>query len=401
MSFLITVLEYKDVILFYSAILLVIFLNKDRLQKQGPLMYLYKTKIGLNLMDRVNNRFRKLIKIWGYIGIFLAYIGLIAISYLLVRSAYDLLVEKPGAVGGGLVVPGLPIAGLGIKFPLIIGWISLFIIMAVHEFSHGMVARAHNQKVKSSGIGFFGPLMLAFVELDEKKLEKQPHRMQHSIFAAGPVSNAVLWIVCLFLVLGVSSASTLITVSKGVNISAISNDTMPAFIAGVPNNTVVSELNEIPITNIGSLEKEIERLKPNEKVTLTSKEGDKYSFTTITHPEDNEKAYLGIWILGEDFSLKEDSAGYHILWNILKWLYELFWWTGFISINIGLINLFPIFITDGARMLLINFQYFIKDKKKAMKWWKNVNIAALVILLIILFLPMLRNMFRFFVSFYI
>src|SRR4030042_6502520 len=136
MSIFSILLEYKWVIFFYTFVLLMIYLNRKNLTKEASFIYLYKTKFGLNLMDIISNKFRKIIKLWGYIGIFIAYLGFFIVTYALLMSTYDLLIEKPGAVGGSPVIPGLPIAGLGITFPLITGWISLFIIMIVHEFSH-------------------------------------------------------------------------------------------------------------------------------------------------------------------------------------------------------------------------------------------------------------------------
>jgi len=165
--------EYTGVIVFYGLVFLLVYLNRHRFEKHGSLMYLYKTQFGIKFMKKVSRKFRKPIKILGYTGIVAAYIGFFFVVYILFQAAYDIIADTPGAVGGSPVIPGLPIAGLGIRFPLIIGWISLFIIMIVHEFAHGIMAKAHNIKIKSSGIAFFGPILGAFVEPDEERLEKK------------------------------------------------------------------------------------------------------------------------------------------------------------------------------------------------------------------------------------
>src|SRR3989338_7388087 len=140
------VAKYKFVIFFYSFVVLFVYLNRNKFDKQGSFIYLYRTKFGLSMMDRISKTFNGFLKILGYLGVIVAYAGFFLISYLILRSAYDIVVDKPEAVGAGLVVPGLPIAGLGIVFPLFIGWISLFIIIIVHEFSHGVIARVHGVK---------------------------------------------------------------------------------------------------------------------------------------------------------------------------------------------------------------------------------------------------------------
>ncbi len=391
MSFLSVLLEYKWTILFYTFIIGFVYFNKKRFEKQAAFVYLYKTKIGLKFMDKVSKKFRKLIQIWGYIGIFIAYMGFFLITYALLRNAYDLIIEKPGVVGGSPVIPGLPIAGLGIKFPLVIGWISLFIIMIVHEFSHGIVARAHNVKVKSSGIAFFGPILGAFVEPDDKQLEKQPHKVQHSIFAAGPVSNIVLWIVCSLLIVAVAQPIIAISKTTGVQIGIIQNETLPAYTSGMPEKTIIIKINDYETNNLTALETALDNLVPGQEIDVYTKSGQVYKMVTTTHPQNKSRAYLGILIYNEDRVFKNDTLLNKTLFNILMWLLELLQWTAFISINIGLINLFPIFITDGAQMLKRNFEYFFKDKKRALKYWSKVNLAAVFVIMILLFLPLLRT----------
>lgn len=384
--------EYLNVILFYSAIVLLVYVNRNRFEKQAAFMYLYKTKFGLKFMDDSGKKFGSIIRFLGYIGIIVAYAGFFLVTYALLNNAYDLIINKPGAVGGSPVIPGLPIAGLGIKFPLIIGWISLFIIMIVHEFAHGMVARAHNVKVKSSGIAFFGPILGAFVEPDEKEISKKPHKVQHSIFAAGPFSNVLLWLVCLGLLFMTVPFTNSFTLSQGVKIGVM-QENLPAFEAGIKEGAVITGINNDIITNISSLEKALQKIKPGEELVLKTR-NETYELKAAKNPNNETRAYLGIWLYGEEKKLKDESKNWQ--YKIMLWIIELLTWTGFISINIGLINLFPIFITDGARMLKLNFDYIFK--KKGFEYWKTFNMFSLFIILIIIFLPMLRSILSSLVS---
>ena len=82
-----------------------------------------------------------------------------------------MLFTKPAASSGvGLV---LPFKAKGVFYVPFFYWIiSIFVIAVVHEFSHGLIARANNIKVKSSGFAFLALLVpiipAAFVEPDEK-----------------------------------------------------------------------------------------------------------------------------------------------------------------------------------------------------------------------------------------
>jgi membrane-associated protease RseP (regulator of RpoE activity) len=155
---------------------------------------------------------------------------------------------------------------------------------------------------------------------------------------------------------------------------------------------------------VSSFENALSQLKPNEEIVVKirektqnnkeNKDSEKeYKLTTTKHPNNETKAYLGILISNEERKLKKDNLLNNIYYKILLWLYELFTWTGFISINIGLINLFPIFITDGAQMLRKNFQTLFK--KNWEKIWKNINLLGVMVILILLFLPMIRTILNF------
>ena len=50
-------------------------------------------------------------------------------------------------------------------------WIIAIAIVAVfHEFAHGIFAKIRGIRLKSTGFGFLGPLLAAFVEIDEKQI---------------------------------------------------------------------------------------------------------------------------------------------------------------------------------------------------------------------------------------
>ena len=185
-----------------------------------------------------------------------------------------------------------------------------------------------------------------------------------------------------------------ITDYKGVKIGIIQNESLPAYNSGLKENNTIVKINDYNITTIVSLENALDSLKPGDSITVLTGVGDSYTMTAAKHPEKNT-AYLGILILDVDKSLKQDDLGTRILNRVLLWLMQLFAWIQLISLNIGLINLFPIFITDGARMLKLNLESIFKNKERADNIWKNINLTASFIMLILLFLPMLRSIFRF------
>ena len=388
MSFVLAILEYKTTILFYSLVFLIVYINRKKFEVHGKLVYLYRTKIGISLMNFMAEKARRLVKLLGYFGIVIGFIGMILTFILILSLTYKLLMNEPGAGGASPVIPGLPIAGTGLVFPLITGWIVLFIIILVHEFSHGVVASAYKIRIKNSGLAFFGPILGAFVEPNEKALAKQKDVVQHSVFAAGPFSNFLTVIVAMLIIWALLNPITnILSIPTGVII--YSQPGLPAEKAGIENGTVITGIYGGSVNTVEDFRKAMANIGPNKNIELKS-DDNIYPVTTTESPDDPSQGYLGVWILGEKSELRNDNFLNQILLKIINWFKQLLGWLAFLSLNIGLINLLPIFITDGARMLKIFFERIIPNKGKSMSLWLFFNWASLFSLLILVFLPLLR-----------
>jgi len=174
-------LDFQSIsaIIFLILLSIYVYLKKDKLKTHGwfPFFYfcMYKTKFGLKFMDTVAKKFRKTVKFLGYAGIVIGFLGMILLSFSLIQNIFSLLTTPEAQPGVGLV---LPFKVKGAFFVPFFYWIiSIFIIALVHEYAHGVVARAHNIKVKSSGFAFLAILIpiipAAFVEPDEKKFKEK------------------------------------------------------------------------------------------------------------------------------------------------------------------------------------------------------------------------------------
>lgn len=387
MSFVLAILEYKTAIIFYSLVFLIVYLNRKKFDVHGKFIYLYRTKIGINLMNRVAKKTRRLLKFFGYISIIAGFAGMIFTFVFLLNLAYKSLLNVPGVGGVSPVIPGFPIVGTGIVFPLITGWIAIFIIIVVHEFSHGFVAKAHNIEIKHSGIAFFGPILGAFVEPNEKKLMKQKDSVQHSVFGAGPFSNLILTVVAyLIYILIFSLVINNLVVSLGVIVSPQSG--FPAEQAGITNDTLITQVNGVNISTLKGFQEIMQGVNINETVTLSSL-NQTFFVKTTENPENPSQAYLGI-LIQEDVQLRNENIFTKTLLKILGWFLSLLYWVGFLSLNIGLINLLPIFLTDGARMLKVGLDRIIPDKKQSISIWLFINWIGVFLLIILLFLPFFR-----------
>ncbi|MBU0461871.1 MAG: site-2 protease family protein [Nanoarchaeota archaeon] len=382
--------DNKYVLIFYGIIILLLFIYRKRFEVQGKIIALYRTKIGLKAMTNIANKHKELIKLLGYTGIGIGVVGLVFIFVVLIQNMWQLFTHPEAQSGVSLVIPGVHIPGAIITPPLIIGWIALFIVIVVHEFSHGVVAKAHDIKIKSSGLAFFGPLMGAFVEPEEKTLQKRQDVTQYSVYAAGPFSNILLAFIAI--IIGswiILPLLGLMTAPIGFSIGTVQEE-FPAQIAGLEEGTIISGLNGINTPDYMTFSEQMNFIKANETIILNTDKGD-ISIITTTNPKDlsSPRGYIGVSGFQNEIRLKEETTLNTVLLNILAWFKELFIWVYILSLGIGLANLLPLGPVDGGRIALVALTN-IKGKEKGMIWWKKLSVFTLFILLLNILWPLFK-----------
>ncbi|MBW3022324.1 site-2 protease family protein [Candidatus Woesearchaeota archaeon] len=376
-------------IAFYSIIVFIIIKFKDKFDFEAKFIALYRTKFGIKLMDRFAKKFPGFVKVMGYIGVAVGFAGMVFIAWFLIDNMYKLLAVPDTAAGVSIVLPGVPIPGSPIFIPFWSGIISIFIIAAVHEFSHGIVAKRFKVAVKNSGIVFFGPLIGAFVEPDEKQLANISKKKQLAMFAAGSWSNIILALVALLLLSFVVAPIWVNALDMNrLKIYDVSKD-MPAYDAGLREGDIITKVNGIDIYTTQNFTEAIDSTKPGDQLIITTEKRD-YSLTTQPHPKNDSISIIGVNIYQD---LKKEVTGkwgaklpwiWYYLLNFLRIL-------GLLSAGIGLANLLPISIFDGGRMFRIFSDYAFK--KKAFVVSAYVSSLFIFLLLFNIAVPFLRLIF--------
>ena len=378
-------------VVFLVLLTLFIFVKRKQMYTQKilfPLLYfsMYKTKVGLKLMDNISKKFRKPLAFMGYFGIFVCFLGMAMISFALIQNIYVLFTKPETLPGVGLV---LPFKVKGVFFVPFFYWIiSIFVIALVHEFSHGILARTHNLKIKSSGFAFLGILIpvipAAFVEPDEKELKKRPHKQQLSVFAAGPFSNILLaFLIIIFSYLLIAPIVNSIIELDGVKITGfVENDKKyPAELAGIEAGEIVEEINGIPVKSLENFSSILQNKSPGNVIKLKTNSS-VYKITLAENPESRNASYLGVYVQ-QNTEIKESiqqSYGKFLPLSIM-WVVGLLNILVILNLGIGLFNLVPIGPLDGGRMLqLVLHRLF--DKERGDKIWKYVGIFFLTLVFI-------------------
>lgn len=148
--------------------------------------------------------------IFGLIGFILLGFGGLSLAILLgygVMSIFGLFAAKQMCPSIAPVIPGVPIPGFGgLTIPMI-AWVSLGMILVIHELSHGVMLAYYKKKIHSVGLLMAGIFpMGAFVEEDHKELKESKDNEVLMMLSAGPASNFFTMIIGILLILLVSFA---------------------------------------------------------------------------------------------------------------------------------------------------------------------------------------------------
>jgi len=143
---------------------------------------------------------RKFWRWYGEISLWICQFSMFLVLLLLVLSLFATITSPPTDPPSATELVAIP--GLNPVIPLGWGALAFIIGLVIHEFGHGIQARAHGMRVRSFGMLLLGPLPLgAFAEPQSEELMKAPNRERMRIFAAGPSTNIFACIFCL-LVMG-------------------------------------------------------------------------------------------------------------------------------------------------------------------------------------------------------
>lgn len=110
-------------------------------------------------------------------------------------------------------------------------------------------------------------------------------------------------------------------------------------------------------------------LLPGETLIIGATNGTVEQNFTVTAKQSSgnrDVGYIGILNLQNE---RRINPGLEAIGGIFFWIIGLVKWIYFINVAVGLMNLLPIVITDGGRMLKVALEKILGDAKKADKAW--------------------------------
>lgn len=354
-----TFLDIIFLIVFGIFLSVFLYSRRKKLEREG-FLFLYRTRWGIKLIDYVGTKYKKTLHILSYVSVALGYILMGTMIYLAGKIVY-IYVMYPQVVRAIKVPPIIPLVPyLPQVFKLdflppfyFTYWIVIIAIIAItHEFSHGIFARHFGVEIKSTGFGFLGPFLAAFVEPDEKKMVKKNKFSQLTVLSAGTFANVITAIVFLFIIIIFFYFSFVpagvvfdtyayspvmineITYINGNHVSNISYDQLVEIMNETKINNIktseknylatrsmieqqegdiiimyddapairsnlsgaIQKINGIEIDSIDKLREEIQKYSPGEKIKITAKTDDEimdYEIILEENP-DGEGAWMGV-----------------------------------------------------------------------------------------------------------
>ena len=166
---------------------------------------------------------RKFWRAYGEFSIWLCFIVMFGVILLIITAA----LATAAAPAQQEVLPAsdlLLIPGVTSFVPFWWPIIALIFALVIHEYSHGIQARAHGMQVRSFGLLLAGLLPVgAFAEPEYEEMSRAPRRERMRLFAAGPSINLIATFIVLILLS--ATANGFVAKTPGVHATGIIAET--------------------------------------------------------------------------------------------------------------------------------------------------------------------------------
>ncbi|MDI9395379.1 MAG: site-2 protease family protein [Euryarchaeota archaeon] len=352
--FLVSILEKRGI------------LEKYNISTFGPLpILMIRTTKGLKLLD-ILARPRRYWRVFANIGILMMFAGMISMFMVILisdlalyTSFLDDSVPEPGKYNAPRNIFLIP--GINEFIPFTWGVIALIVALVVHEFSHAILCRVEDIRVKSMGLllalvpigGFaepddeqlFGkneetkkelPLTATIEEIEaweqrEREEEKKRKEMQEReassltpeetkaapelsatrtqrarILAAGVMANFCVAFVALLLFFGpVLGAIAPLSDAMIVGI----NESSPAQAAGLEKDMVITQVNDTNITTGMELLSYLETVEPGDSLRIYASKDNNVSVHEVKVPSSAKEFFNGVPVGGVVEGSPAEAAG--------------------------------------------------------------------------------------------
>jgi membrane-associated protease RseP (regulator of RpoE activity) len=397
---------------------------EDHITFYGPILAVKSARVGF--FDRFIP-YTRFLRIYGSAGVAMVVIISVLISLLIVLSVQFTLILRPEPTGiyepqNILLLPGI---NEFVPFTFAV-WFAFVVTLIIHEFGHGILCRVEHIRVKSIGVLFAVIPIGAFVEPDEEDVECTRGIAKARMFGAGITNNLVFGFASfavMLLLIGMI-VPTNVPVIQGVY------QGYPADIAGIPQNSIILQINGIDVHTREDVAAVLGQTRPGDAVTLVIEhEGviESHTLGLAEWPEElgvQDSGFVGIYYfdaaagkeilqsLGSPLGLLRmitvpfdsslegqylrviafegpSSAYYTVPFSQFWGLVHVLFWCAWININVGIFNAIPMVPLDGGYIMQEGVTRFFEGRNRpelakyvvgAVSWIMLVMIVSLIAL---------------------
>ena len=224
-----------------------------------------RSKRGLKLLDKAVKP-RGFWRFYGEISLWVCMFSMIMVGLLMVIAFITALLtppQSPPPSASELVA----IPGLNPVIPLGWGAVAFIVALVIHEFGHGLQARAHGMRIRAFGLLQLGPLPLgAFAEPQYEELTNAPSKERMRMFAAGPATNIFAAIVCLMFLGGL--AGQFVATDDGVHVRGIVQEE-GAYNAGLEPWDTIQSIDNQTVSNVDDFYDIMTAYSANDTIAIT------------------------------------------------------------------------------------------------------------------------------------
>ncbi|MDE1850200.1 MAG: site-2 protease family protein [Candidatus Micrarchaeota archaeon] len=296
-----------------------------------------------------------------YVFLLIVYAAL-GILYGLAVFLYSLIIGAPNYTSIASQTPGVAPLIPGLTIPLIAGLATLAMLLIVHEFSHGILARVVRVKIKQIGLLVLGFIPIgAFVEPEMRQVKKLRPDKQVRILVGGIAANLLFSIIFFALLMLLITYLLPGALTTKIVISAIVPNSPASGV--VPAGAQILQWNGHSIQNLSSFT----NATSSQPFASTSVVTDKGSYSLIS----NAAGKIGVDV-AQLIGPKPDPVS-----NTVYFLYTLFSLSFLLNFLVGALNLLPIPSFDGWQI------YKIKVKnKKVLRYIAAIAVVSILILIL-------------------
>ena len=229
------------------------------------IILMVRSKRGLKILDKTVKP-RGFWRFYGEISLWVCIFSMLMVGLLMIVAFITALVtppQSPPPSASELVA----IPGLNPVIPLGWGALAFIVALVIHEFGHGLQARAHGMRIRAFGLLQLGPLPLgAFAEPQYEELTNAPSKERMRMFAAGPATNIFAAVVCLMFLGGL--AGQFVASDDGVHVRGIVQEE-GAYDAGLEPWDTIQSIDDQAVNNVDDFYDIMTDYSANDTIAIT------------------------------------------------------------------------------------------------------------------------------------